>query len=86
MCVTAVELWNTSWLRAHRCGHRDPFSPCTLEVHAVDRRTAAVDHEGAENLADQLWMPVFWLPVFSRICFISSYMRKMTMNASSTTR
>jgi hypothetical protein len=81
MCVTGAKLWNTSSLGVLPCGHLEPVSQCTLGVRAVDRRVTAVDHGEAENLAAQLC-----LSVFSRICFISSYMRKITMNASSTTR
>lgn len=81
MCVTGAELWNTSSFGVLRCGHPEPISQRTLGVRAVDKPVAAVDQGDAENLAAQ---PCF--SVFARICFISSYIRKMTMNASSTTR
>src|SRR5690348_2327132 len=43
MCVTGAELWNTSSSGPFRCGHPEPISPATLEVHPVDAPTAAVD-------------------------------------------
>jgi hypothetical protein len=81
MCVTGPELWNTSSFGVLRCGQPEPISQRTLGLHVVDKPVAAVDHGDAENLAAQ---PCF--SVFARICFSSSCIRKMTMNASSTTR
>jgi hypothetical protein len=81
MCVTGAKLWNTSSSGALPCGQPEPVSQRTLGVRAVDRPVTAVDHGEAENLAVQLCFSVF-----ARICFNSSYIRKMTMNASSTTR